>query len=182
MKLEQQTVRLSDQLERFLIFVAQMQQQDGLTDLNKQESNVIFKLGEVGAMIMRELAETLRLHVSTMPGIVDKLTEKGFVERERPEDDRRIVRVDLTEKGANAYRIEAEKRRKLVWRCPMPLIPSKNAKHCSNFSAKLFLNSKAQFSKTESKLLLLSDSLTIKVFSCKKFYVRQQISSFRKFR
>lgn len=111
-KLNRQAAELSNHLERFMIHTVRVQHslRGGFEDLNKQEANVIYLLGQTGASIMRELAEKLRLHVSTMTGIVDKLTENGFVERTRSDTDRRIVRVDLTEKGKRAYRLEHEKR------------------------------------------------------------------------
>ena len=82
-------------------------------DLSKQESNVVYLLGARGAMIMRELAENMRLHVSTMTGIVDKLADKNIVTRERSETDRRIVRVALTDAGQTAYEQENHKRARL---------------------------------------------------------------------
>jgi DNA-binding MarR family transcriptional regulator len=38
-----------------------------------------------------------------MTGIADKLEDKGFVKRERNNEDRRIVRVLLTNKGRKLY-------------------------------------------------------------------------------
>jgi DNA-binding MarR family transcriptional regulator len=114
-KLEKQSMEISRHFDTLMIHIAQMQQNtvDELQDLNKQEANVIFFLGERGASIMRELAENLRLHVSTMTGIVDKLIEKGFVNRERSDEDRRIVRVSLTEQGARAHHQEGAKRQQM---------------------------------------------------------------------
>lgn len=112
-KIEQQAVELGAHLERFMIYIVQIQQKSGFEDLNKQETNLLFYLGTHGPSIMRELAESLRLHVSTMTGIIDKLIEKGFVERGRSDEDRRIVRVNLTEKGLTAYQSETEKRKQL---------------------------------------------------------------------
>ena len=106
-----------------MIHIVQVQQNFGsdLPELSKQEANVIFSLGERGASIMRELARNLRLHVSTMTGIVDKLIEKDFVSRERSDEDRRIVRVSLTEKGQRAYREEIEKRQQISLTVLAPL-------------------------------------------------------------
>lgn len=69
------------------------------SNLSMQEMKVIDFLGKCGPSIMRKIADHLMLAVSTMTGIVDKLVQKGLVRRETPEDDRRIVRVELTEKG-----------------------------------------------------------------------------------
>jgi DNA-binding MarR family transcriptional regulator len=48
---------------------------------------------------MRELSEKLYLHVSTMTGIVDRLVKKGYVQRERSKEDRRVVRLSITATG-----------------------------------------------------------------------------------
>ena len=48
---------------------------------------------------MRQLSEKLYLHVSTVSGIVDRLVKRGYVERERSDEDRRIVRLDVTAAG-----------------------------------------------------------------------------------
>lgn len=114
-KIDTQAARLGQYFERLMIHIGEIQQKSGgdLVDLSKQEANVIYTLGRCGASIMRELADNLRLHVSTMTGIVDKLAEKDLVSRERCDEDRRIVRVSLTEKGATAFRQEHEKRQNL---------------------------------------------------------------------
>lgn len=56
-------------------------------------------IGRLGNPTMSELAEALRLHPSTVTSLVDALVERGLVERRDDVDDRRIVRVALTEKG-----------------------------------------------------------------------------------
>jgi DNA-binding MarR family transcriptional regulator len=71
---------------------------------NRQEIGVIDTLGAEGPMTMGELAGRLRLPLSTGTRVVDGLVGRGLVERERPEDNRRIVRVALTTKGRAFYR------------------------------------------------------------------------------
>ncbi len=73
-------------------------------DITLREWHVIFYLGSKCPCIMREIADRLKLAVSSVTGLVDRLVQKGLVVRERPEDDRRIVNVELTEKGREAYR------------------------------------------------------------------------------
>lgn len=56
---------------------------------------------------MSRLARTLGVALSTSTKIVDRLTEKGLVERKRNDGDRRVVRVVLTPRGeyaASTYR------------------------------------------------------------------------------
>ncbi len=109
-KPDQQAVDLNRHFETMMIYVAQAHAAGDAGDLNKQESNAIYTLGQSGAAIMRELAENLRLHVSTVTGLIDKLIEKGYVHRERSDEDRRIVRVSLTDLGRRAYEQELVKR------------------------------------------------------------------------
>lgn len=52
-----------------------------------------------GEMTMSELAETLGVSLSNTTGLVDRMTERGFVERVRVPDDRRIVLVRICDAG-----------------------------------------------------------------------------------
>ena len=63
------------------------------------EMRVLEVLADHPHCIMRELAGHLHSAVSTVTGIVDKLVQKDLVRRERVDDDRRIVRVELSETG-----------------------------------------------------------------------------------
>ena len=48
---------------------------------------------------MGDLKEHLDVSLSTLTGIIDRMVRDGYVERERDDDDRRLVRVRLTKKG-----------------------------------------------------------------------------------
>lgn len=56
------------------------------------------------------LGQALSIHVSTASNLLDKLARAGLVERLRGEEDRRVVRLRLTDKG-----------RDIVARAPRPL-------------------------------------------------------------
>ncbi|MFY7999585.1 MAG: MarR family winged helix-turn-helix transcriptional regulator [Candidatus Kapaibacteriota bacterium] len=81
---------------------------DAYTGISKQELNIISIVGRSGGVIMREIAEQVRLAVSSVTPIVDKLVEKKLARRDRSEEDRRIVTVMLTEKGQKIYQMEVE--------------------------------------------------------------------------
>ena len=49
---------------------------------------------------MSELAEAARQISATMTGIVDRLVERGVIDRHRNPNDRRSIRISLTEEGA----------------------------------------------------------------------------------
>ncbi len=53
--------------------------------------------------MMRELADRANVAVSTATGVVDKLVQKGIVHRERVDEDRRVVRVGLSDRGRHLY-------------------------------------------------------------------------------
>jgi DNA-binding MarR family transcriptional regulator len=76
---------------------------DRMGHLSHREMEAFFKLGSKGDLTMGELADGLLLSVSSATVLADKLEEKGLVVRSRSLDDRRVVRVGLTEEGAKSY-------------------------------------------------------------------------------
>ncbi|MFI5304743.1 MAG: MarR family winged helix-turn-helix transcriptional regulator [Nitrospiria bacterium] len=46
-----------------------------------------------------ELSQKMFLHISTVSSIINRLEEKGYIERKRTKSDRRLVLIHLTEKG-----------------------------------------------------------------------------------
>jgi len=56
-------------------------------------------LGLDGAMSMGQLAKLLGVTEKTVTGVVDRLENSGMVERVRDAEDRRIIHVQLTDKG-----------------------------------------------------------------------------------
>ena len=76
---------------------------DRMGHLSRHEMEAFLQLGRKGELTMGELAENLLLSVSSATVLADKLEEKGLVARRRSLDDRRVVRVGLTEEGAKSY-------------------------------------------------------------------------------
>ena len=56
-----------------------------------------------GGLTIGELSEHLGLACSTVSGIVDRLQRDGWVRRNRPTSDRRIVKVELTSKAERLF-------------------------------------------------------------------------------
>lgn len=79
-----------------------------LADLNQRDAGVILLLGREGASSMSEIAQKIRLTVSSATLIIDRLVDRGLVSRHRSLDDRRVVRVALTPEGAELHRIMFE--------------------------------------------------------------------------
>jgi DNA-binding MarR family transcriptional regulator len=57
-----------------------------------------------GAKNMTSVARMLMVTTGTLTISVNSLVKKGFVERVRSEEDRRVVLISLTEKGRKAFR------------------------------------------------------------------------------
>jgi DNA-binding MarR family transcriptional regulator len=77
-------------------------------EVNMQELRVIEFLGEEGPRMMREVAEYLTVAVNSVTTIVDNLERKQLVRRQRSEEDRRVIRVELTDAGQAIYRSSVE--------------------------------------------------------------------------
>lgn len=61
--------------------------------------NVLTVLESDGPTTMRGLAEALDVSQASATGIIDRMRQRDLVERTRDLDDRRVVRVSLTETG-----------------------------------------------------------------------------------
>ena len=61
--------------------------------------HALYHIGEKG-IPSNELARELQCNASNMTGLIDRMTENGWVYREHSEEDRRVWFVKLTEEGA----------------------------------------------------------------------------------
>lgn len=67
-------------------------------------------IADTPGITVSQLAQALSVHVSTASNLLEKLARAGLVERLRGEEDRRVVRLRLTDEGRN-----------IVVRAPRPL-------------------------------------------------------------
>jgi DNA-binding MarR family transcriptional regulator len=65
---------------------------------------VLATIGYAGGLPFGEIGAKMMVTVSNLTGIVDRLEEKKLVLRKRDENDRRVVHVVLTDKGAKLYK------------------------------------------------------------------------------
>lgn len=79
-----------------------LKKSEELSDLSVTEIHTIEAIGEKEERTMSEIANDLSITVGTLTTAINKLIKKGYVERRRIEEDRRIVLVKLTKKGKNA--------------------------------------------------------------------------------
>jgi DNA-binding MarR family transcriptional regulator len=72
------------------------------TEISFTNMHILSMLDRHGDMPMSRLAEKLDVSLSNASGLVDRLEDRGFVERVRVPDDRRVVLVRATDLGRTA--------------------------------------------------------------------------------
>lgn len=72
-------------------------------NVTTNDMHVIEAIGTGEPKNMTSVARALSVTTGTLTISVNGLVKKGFVERSRSEEDRRVVLVSLTEKGKRAY-------------------------------------------------------------------------------
>ncbi len=68
--------------------------------LTAPQSSVLRMLSKYGPLASTELSRMLYMTPSNITGIIDRMEKKGLVTRIRQPGDRRVVLLQLTEKGA----------------------------------------------------------------------------------
>jgi MarR family transcriptional regulator for hemolysin len=71
----------------------------GRRGITGSQTMLLFHLRMRGDMPMGRLADLLGIGLPNLTGIVDRMEERGLVERRRVPDDRRLVLVSLTAEG-----------------------------------------------------------------------------------
>ena len=61
--------------------------------------NVLMTLDTDGELPMGALADALDVSQASITGIIDRMEQRGIVERRRDDGDRRVVRVAMTDEG-----------------------------------------------------------------------------------
>jgi DNA-binding MarR family transcriptional regulator len=67
--------------------------------ISMAQLNILYSLHRSGEMPMSRLADVLNVSLSSATGLIDRLEERGYIERTRVPEDRRIVMVRLTQAG-----------------------------------------------------------------------------------
>jgi DNA-binding MarR family transcriptional regulator len=68
-------------------------------DVSMAQFHIAVTLQRNGVMTMSRLADLLGVSLSNASGLIDRLEERGYVERTRVPEDRRIVLVRVTDAG-----------------------------------------------------------------------------------
>jgi len=72
--------------------------------LSMAQLNILYTLKRCGEMPMSRLAEMLNVSLSNATGLIDRIEERGLVERTRVPEDRRIVLIRVTAAGEQMLR------------------------------------------------------------------------------
>jgi DNA-binding MarR family transcriptional regulator len=73
-------------------------------DLTGPQLTVLKMLEGLGDLSLSDLSERIRAQNSTVTGIIDRMEREGLVLRSRSTEDRRVVHIKLTDKGARIAR------------------------------------------------------------------------------
>ena len=83
-------------------------------DLTVTEMHTIDAIGVETDRNMTEIADRLNITVGTLTTSINRLLTKGYVERIRDEEDRRVVRIRLSQKGIGAYNAHEAYHEKMI--------------------------------------------------------------------
>jgi len=72
-------------------------------DVTANDMHVMEAIGPEDAKNMTSVARELEVTTGTLTISVNSLVKKGYVDRSRSEEDRRVVLVSLSDKGKKAY-------------------------------------------------------------------------------
>jgi DNA-binding MarR family transcriptional regulator len=97
-----------------LVYRMKVSERTGCDVVNLQEMQVISYLDTHPAAKMSQIAEYLLLGLSNLTAIVDKLVRKKIVQRNRSDEDRRVVLVSLTDEGDAIARTNREQKHDLA--------------------------------------------------------------------
>ncbi|SIO15508.1 transcriptional regulator, MarR family [Carnobacterium alterfunditum] len=83
-------------------------------DISIKEMHTIEAIGMYGVHTTTEVSKKLAITVGTLTVSVNNLVKKGYVERIRNDNDRRVVKLGLTKKGRLLYRLHNKFHRDMV--------------------------------------------------------------------
>ncbi len=76
---------------------------DEFKDISNNDMHIIEAIGKNEAKSMSTVAKLLSVTVGTLTIAINSLVKKGYVNRMRSEEDRRVVLISLTRKGKKAH-------------------------------------------------------------------------------
>lgn len=89
---------LLDIYDKILVTEEKALRKGSFKDISVAEMHTLEGIGLYGNRTMSETAATLGITTGTLTVAIDRLVRKGYVERHRDQNDRRVVRIQLTKK------------------------------------------------------------------------------------
>lgn len=74
-------------------------------ELSMTEMHTLEQIGLGKPQSMSQVAKRLDITIGTLTTAINRLVKKGYVERNRNQDDRRIVEIKLSRAGEKAYEL-----------------------------------------------------------------------------
>ena len=119
-------------------------------DISITEVHTLEAIGNGRPRTMTHVANILGIKISTLTTAVNRLVRKGYVSRLRDENDRRIVKISLTEKGRDAVREHEEFHESMI-REAIAQIPQENVRQfvssLENISSFMIMRSSMPYEK-----------------------------------
>ena len=83
-------------------------------DITNNDMHVIDAIGIGNPKNMSTIAKELSVTVGTLTIAINSLVKKGYVTRQRSNEDRRVVYISLSDKGRKVYKHHADFHRKMI--------------------------------------------------------------------
>ncbi len=111
--LDEQSNQLVGYLETLFrrMMLHRKQADDPQVEISREEIRAMLLLDSGGRLTMTKLAESLDVPLSTATHTMDRLVSKGLAERNRSEEDRRVVEVEMSEYGRKLQETFRESRK-----------------------------------------------------------------------
>jgi DNA-binding MarR family transcriptional regulator len=91
-------------VETYFAFLGKADRHIRTLGLTPSQFDVIVTLGDTDGMTCKELSEKTLVTKGTLTGVLDRLADKGLIERIPSRDDRRAIFVRLTPKGEERFK------------------------------------------------------------------------------
>ncbi|RZI48573.1 MarR family winged helix-turn-helix transcriptional regulator [Lactococcus kimchii] len=83
----------------FMILEEQFLRDSAYADVTVKELQILTLIHTLGTCRVTDIAKNQKLALSTITITVNRLQDKGYIERKRSTADRRVTHIDLTAKG-----------------------------------------------------------------------------------
>lgn len=105
---------LVDVFNKILVVEEMSLKTSQFNDLSIKEMHTIDIIGNHAEVTPSDIAKELLLTLGTVTTSLNKLEKKGYVERTRSQLDRRVVYLNLTQKGRLIYRLHRKFHKSMV--------------------------------------------------------------------